>query len=167
MRVYLSLGSNLGDSAGNIRQALEQLSVVGCKVQRVSSFYKTEPVDVPEQPWFINCVAEAETILTPRALLRAVLACERALGRKWQHTSKGPRTIDIDILLYEDLVVDLPRLKIPHPGLGARRFVLVPLKEIAAEVQHPVTKQTVSHMLRDTTDTSKVVKLKKKTMNAE
>ena len=166
MRVCLSLGSNLGDRTGHIHRALEHLSAAGCKVRKVSSFYETEPVDFLDQPWFVNCVAEVETDLSPRALLRTALAYERAQGRRRSH-SKGPRIIDIDILLYENLVVHLPSLSIPHPRLSARRFVLVPLKEFAAEVRHPVTQQTVSQMLRETGDKSKVVKLKKKMMNDE
>jgi len=166
MRVYLSLGSNLGDRVSNIRQAIEFLRNAGCEIRRVSSFYRTEPVDVHDQPWFVNCVAEADTGLSPRALLHTALAYESLIGRR-RTLPKGPRPIDIDVLLYGDLIVKLPALQIPHPRMAERRFVLIPFKEIAPEVEHPVTHKTVSKMLRETADASKVVKLKKEMTNDE
>ncbi len=160
-RVYLSLGSNLGESRTLIRKALKLLSGTGIKVLRVSSLYRTEPAEFLNQPWFINCAAEVETKLSPRRLLRALKSIERALGRR-RGTPKGPRTIDIDILLYENVVVRSPGLTIPHPRLTERRFVLVPLREFAPRVTHPVTGQMISDTLRETTDKSRVIRLKKK-----
>lgn len=157
--VYLSLGSNVGERAGQIQRALAMLPGAGIVVRRVSSFYKTEPVDFRPQPWFVNCVAEVETELTPVKLLRAVKRIERALGRR-RGIPKGPRPIDIDILLYENAVVRSSRLTVPHARLGDRRFVLIPLRELAAQVRHPVTQRTVSEMLTDITDKSRVVRLK-------
>jgi 2-amino-4-hydroxy-6-hydroxymethyldihydropteridine diphosphokinase len=159
--VFLSLGSNLGDRRTLIRNGLKMLSGAGVKVLRVSSLYRTEPVDLRSQPWFINCAAEVETKLSPRGLLRLLKSTERALGRR-RGTPKGPRPIDIDILLYENVVVRSPALTIPHARMKERRFVLVPLREIAPRVLHPATRKTVSAMLRETADVSKVVKLKKK-----
>lgn len=158
-RVYLSLGSNLGDRVGQIRKALEMLSPAGVRVRCVSSFYKTEPVEFRAQPWFVNCVAEVRTDLRPVQLLNEVKSVERALGRR-PGKPKGPRPIDIDILLYENLVVRSPRLTIPHERMSERRFVLVPLRELAARARHPVLRRTVLEMLRDTEDASRVVRLK-------
>ena len=157
--VYLSLGSNLGDRVGQLRKALELLPAAGMEVRRVSSFYKTKPVDRRPQPWFVNCVAEVGTELMPLRLLRACQAVERALGRR-PGIPQGPRPIDIDILLYENVVVRSAALTIPHARLSERRFVLVPLRELAADLRHPVTQRTVLEMLRDTADTSQVIRLK-------
>jgi len=129
------------------------------EVQRLSSFYRTEPVDFRPQPWFVNCVAEVTTELMPLRLLKVLQSVERALGRR-PGMSKGPRPIDIDILLYENVVVRSALLTIPHERLGDRRFVLIPLREIAAQLPHPVTQRTVLEMLCDTTDSSHVVRLK-------
>lgn len=161
MRVYLSLGSNLGDSRALVQRAVAMISGAGIQVRRVSSLYKTEPVDFTLQPWFVNCAAEVETRLTPGRLFATLKTIERSLGRR-RGTPKGPRLIDIDILLYENSVVRSARLAIPHPRLSERRFVLVPLQEIAPRVRHPVTHQTVGEMLRATADSSKVIKLKNK-----
>lgn len=158
-RVYLSLGSNLGDRAENLRKALEMLPRAGIEVLRVSSLYKTEPVEFRAQPWFINCVAEAATNLMPMQLLKSLRGIERALGRR-AGVSKGPRPIDIDILLYENVVVRSAVLTIPHERMGDRLFVLIPLRELNAQVRHPVTRRSVIEMLSDTKDGSQVVKLK-------
>jgi len=157
--VYLSLGSNLGNRLDRIRGALAELDSRGIKVRHVSSFYKTQPVDFLPQPWFLNCAAEAETALMPMQLLRAVKAVERAIGRR-PGVEKGPRVIDIDILLYENVVVRSPTLTIPHARLQERRFVLVPLEELAPELRHPVDKRTVSELLHASTDRSQVIRFK-------
>lgn len=158
-RAYLSLGSNLGDRVGQIRKALAMLPEVGITVDRLSSFYKTEPVDFRSQPWFVNCVAEVITDLMPLQLLKSVQSVERALGRRLG-VPKGPRAIDIDILLYENAVIRSAALTIPHERIGERRFVLIPLREIAARIRHPVTQRTVLEMLHDTADTSQVARLR-------
>jgi len=159
-RVYLSLGSNRGDRVTNIREAVEKLASVGVKVQRLSSYYKTEPVGFGPQAWFLNCVAEAATGLMPMQLLKAVKSVEWALGRR-PGVTNGPRPIDIDILLYENVVVRSAKLTIPHERMNERRFVLVPLREIAPAARHPVTKRTVDEMLQDLKDLSRVVRFKK------
>ncbi|PYV34715.1 MAG: 2-amino-4-hydroxy-6-hydroxymethyldihydropteridine diphosphokinase [Acidobacteria bacterium] len=157
--VYLSLGSNLGDRAAHLEEAIRRLPDVGVVVRRVSSFYKTEPVEVRSQPWFVNCVVEAATELMPTRLLGALKSLERTLGRQ-PGTPKGPRPIDIDILLYENVVVQSPELEIPHSRLAERRFVLAPLTELAPEARHPVTERTVLEMLHETPDASAVVRMK-------
>ena len=157
-QAFLSLGSNIGDRVAHIRQALELLPHVGVEVRRVSSFYQTEPVDFLPQRWFVNCVVEVGTDLMPRRLLKTLQSVERALGRR-PGIPKGPRPIDIDILLYENVVVRSALLTIPHELLSERRFVLIPLRELAADLRHPVTQRTVVEMLHDTPDTSQVVRL--------
>lgn len=143
---YLSLGSNLGDRVANLRQAIHQLDGLGV-VQAVSSFYETEPVEVmQEQPWFLNCIVALETELDPRELLDRILALELTMGRR-RIEPKGPRTIDIDIVLFGDAVINSPELTVPHPGMQQRRFVLEPLAEIAAEIQHPVLKRSARELL--------------------
>lgn len=144
----------------NIRRAFENLIGAGVKIRRASSLYKTEPVDFRLQPWFVNCVAEARTFLPPRALLKLLKTIEGRLGRCPSRVPKGPRRIDIDILLYENVVVRTPGLTIPHERLTERRFILVPLGELAPRLRHPVTRRTVRQMARDTADRSRVVKLR-------
>jgi 2-amino-4-hydroxy-6-hydroxymethyldihydropteridine diphosphokinase len=143
--VYLSLGSNVGDRAANLRAAVERLAEAGT-VKAASGFYETEPVDFLEQPWFLNCVVALPTSKTPRDLLAHALAIEEGMGRR-RTRDKGPRTIDIDILLFGDRVIDEPGLKIPHPAMHERRFVLEPLAEIAAGAFHPVFKRTAWELL--------------------
>ena len=123
--VYLSLGSNLGDRAGNLRAAIARLREAGT-VKAVSSFYETEPVELLDQPWFLNCVVALETDKSPRQLMLFILETEKAMLRQ-RLRSKGPRTIDLDILLFGERVVDVPGLKIPHSAMQQRRFVLEPL----------------------------------------
>ncbi len=149
--VYLSLGSNVGDRETNLKGAIEGLRKLG-EVTAVSSIYETEPVEYTNQPWFLNCVVKLETEKMPKQLLAQLLGIEHAMGRRRVPTSgpriKGPRTIDIDILLFGHSVVDTAGLTIPHPGLHERRFVLEPLAEIAPEERHPVFKRTIRE-LRD------------------
>jgi 2-amino-4-hydroxy-6-hydroxymethyldihydropteridine diphosphokinase len=144
--VYLSLGSNLGDREANLRQAMERLGTVG-EVVAVSSFYETEPVDVARQPWFVNCAVGVQTEKMPRQLLAALQGIEQEMGRR-RLQPKGPRVIDLDILLFGNSIVDTAGLTIPHPTLHQRRFVLEPLAEIAPEQRHPVFKRTIRE-LRD------------------
>jgi 2-amino-4-hydroxy-6-hydroxymethyldihydropteridine diphosphokinase len=143
--VYLSLGSNLGDRAANLHAAIERLAAVGT-VQARSGLYETEPVDFLDQPWFLNCAVALETGKTPRELLAHALAIEEGMGRR-RTRDKGPRIIDIDILLFGDRVIDEPGLKIPHPAMHERRFVLEPLAEIAPLVVHPTIKKTAWQLL--------------------
>ena len=143
---YFSLGSNIGDRAGNLRNAASQLEATG-RLLRLSSLYETQPVDVPDQPWFLNCVAAIETQKTARELLQLVLQIEAGMGRL-RMRNKGPRNIDIDILLFGDRVVDEPGLKIPHPSMHERRFVLEPMVEIAPEARHPELGKTMRELLR-------------------
>jgi len=142
---YLSLGSNLGDRAANLREAVAQLDAAG-SLLAVSAWYETQPVDAPDQPWFLNCVAAIETDKTPGELLQLALRVEAVMGRL-RMRAKGARKIDIDVVLFGDRVVDEPGLKIPHPAMHRRRFVLEPLVEIAPEVRHPVFGKTAQELL--------------------
>src|SRR5216683_5068048 len=145
-RVYLSLGANVGDRAANLNAAIDRMGALG-KVTAVSSFYETEPVELTAQPWFLNCALELETEKMPRQLLAGILKIEKEMGRQ-RVQKKGPRTLDIDILLFGNSIIQTKGLTIPHRAMHERRFVLEPLAEIAPEARHPVIKRTVRE-LRD------------------
>jgi 2-amino-4-hydroxy-6-hydroxymethyldihydropteridine diphosphokinase len=153
--VYLSLGSNIGDREQNLLSAIDELPHAGVAIAKVSSFYETEPVDLREQPWFLNCVVVAETHFDALMLLRALREIETKMGSK-KLVAKGPRLIDMDILLYGSETIDTPELQVPHPRMHLRRFVLVPLAEIAVGVIHPALKVTAAQMLERTPDRSVV-----------
>jgi 2-amino-4-hydroxy-6-hydroxymethyldihydropteridine diphosphokinase len=144
--VYLSLGSNLGDREHMLRTALEALPAAGVAVSRVSSLYETEPIDMRDQHWFLNMAAECRTELFPVQLLKRLLKIELQLGRK-RTVPNGPRTIDIDIILYECAIVRTTSLEIPHPRFRERRFVLAPLKELAPDLRDPVTRRSIADLL--------------------
>ena len=147
--VYLSLGSNVGNREQNLRRACEALEADHVHVLKRSSIYETEPQDLAEQPWFINIALECETRYFPIQLLSVLQKIERKLGRVRGPSSipSGPRTIDIDILLFGKAVMETPQLVIPHPRMLDRRFVLEPLVEIAPELRHPRTKELLSKYL--------------------
>jgi len=157
MIYFLGLGSNIGRRAASLARARRRLERAGVEILRASSLYETEPVDCVDQPWFLNQVLEVRTALDPAALLRLAKSIEAGMKRV-PTAPKGPRTIDIDILLAGDLVVDTPELAVPHPRLHLRNFVLVPLAELAPEARHPVLGRTAAELLAASADTSRVLK---------
>jgi 2-amino-4-hydroxy-6-hydroxymethyldihydropteridine diphosphokinase len=144
--VYLGLGSNLGDREAMLQAAVRALESPRLHIRRLSPIYETEPMDVPGQHWFLNLVAEAETDLFPLQLLHRTSKIESQLGRR-RVAPKGPRTIDIDIVLYGNAVVTTAALEIPHPRFRDRRFVLAPLADLAPDLRDPVTKKTMRELL--------------------
>ena len=128
-----------------LRDATQRLQEAG-KVVRISSYYETEPMEFTAQPWFLNCVVELRTEITPVELMRMLLRIERAMGRE-RNQAKGPRNIDLDLLLYDDETVATPELTLPHPAMHARRFVLVPLAEIAPGAMHRILRKNARQLL--------------------
>ncbi len=153
--IYLSLGSNLGDRRSHLQKALEKLHEKGIVLVKESSIYETEPVDIPDQPDFLNLVCQVETRLEPESLLEACQEIESEMGRLREQT-KGARNIDIDILFYGRQIVQKPLLKIPHPAWRRRNFVLIPLVEIAPNFRDPVSDQTVEALRRQSSDDARV-----------
>ena len=147
-KIYLGLGSNIGGRREYIRRAIELLDSAELRLARISSFYETEPIGFTKQPWFLNCVAEFATQLFPRQLLHRIQRVELQLGRK-RAVVNGPRTIDIDILLFGEATLNTPELEVPHPRFRERRFVLAPLVELNPELRDPVTHRTVSELLQE------------------
>ena len=154
---YVSLGSNLGDRAGFLLLAVRGMLAAGLDVIRLSSIYETQPVEYTEQPMFLNLVAEllGSTLPTPEQTLARLLRVEFALGRT-RNIRLGPRTIDLDLLLFKDEERDTEFLCLPHPRLQLRRFVLVPLNELVPNLVHPVLQQTMSELLENCEDESSV-----------
>jgi 2-amino-4-hydroxy-6-hydroxymethyldihydropteridine diphosphokinase len=155
--VYLALGSNVRDREENLRRAVQLLSDAGIRIKKSSSIYETEPVDYLEQDWFLNSVLEAETELAPLDLLRTMRGIEASLGSK-KAFAKGPRLIDLDILLYGEQSIDTAELQVPHPRMLERKFVMVPLVEIAAELKHPSWTGSAEEHLAKIADRSEVRK---------
>jgi 2-amino-4-hydroxy-6-hydroxymethyldihydropteridine diphosphokinase len=143
--VYLSLGSNVGNRAENLNSAIDRLRALD-DVVAVSSLYETEPVEFTAQAWFLNCVVKLDTEKTPEQLLASILDIEQQLGRR-RGRDKGPRIIDLDILLFGSSIVKAQGLTIPHPAMHERRFVLEPLAEIAPDVRHPIRERTARELL--------------------
>jgi 2-amino-4-hydroxy-6-hydroxymethyldihydropteridine diphosphokinase len=157
---FVALGANLPSAVGapsaTVRAAMEQLAALGEVVAR-SSLYSTEPVGYREQPSFINAVIEMRTALAPGALMEGLLAVEKNFGRvRGRQIAKGPRTIDLDLLLFDDLILDSDALTLPHPSMHERRFVLEPLAEIAPGWVHPLFERTIRELLSSLTDRSAV-----------
>lgn len=155
--VYIALGTNVGNREENLRTALRLLAEAEVSVRRVSSVYETEPVDYLDQAWFLNAVLEAETELSPVELLRALRGIEVRMGSR-KAFAKGPRLIDLDVLLYGMDTINLPELQVPHPRMLDRNFVLVPLGEIAPTLRHPAWSGDVTRLLGASRDRSQVRK---------
>jgi len=153
--IFLGIGSNLGDRRQNLEDAKRLLSI---QILSSSSLYETEPVGYLDQPWFVNAVIQVEVALTSRELLNRIQQIEQLMGRK-RDIPKGPRTIDIDILFYNDLILNESDLIIPHPAVPERKFVLKPMGEIAAQFKHPVLHKTIHQLLAECPDHSIVRKV--------
>jgi 2-amino-4-hydroxy-6-hydroxymethyldihydropteridine diphosphokinase len=156
--VFLSLGSNVGDREKNLRTAIAALVDLGVQIKKVSSIYETEPVDLLEQPWFLNCVVEGQTAEPPAVLLKKLRELERHMGSK-KLVPRGPRLMDLDILIYGRQTIDSPELQVPHPRMTLRRFVLAPLAEIAPDLKHPSWSGTAAQLLATSGDKSAVKKI--------
>ncbi|MGH7801372.1 MAG: 2-amino-4-hydroxy-6-hydroxymethyldihydropteridine diphosphokinase [Thermodesulfobacteriota bacterium] len=154
---FIGIGSNLGNRIENCAKGVEEISTFS-KIIVVSSFYETEPVDKEDQSEFINCMIKIETAYSPFELLTILNSCENKIGRK-QVEKWGPRIIDLDIIFYDDLIIETNDLTIPHPRAHLRRFVLQPLFEIAPNFIHPVLRKSVSELLSEVRCTKKVLKV--------
>jgi 2-amino-4-hydroxy-6-hydroxymethyldihydropteridine diphosphokinase len=153
--IFLSLGSNVGDRKENLHAAIVALAGAGITVKRVSSIYETEPVDYLDQPWFLNCVVEGQTSTPAIPLLRKLRALEQRMGSQ-KLVARGPRLLDIDILLYGQQTIDAPELQVPHPRMLSRRFVLKPLAEISPDLKHPSWNGSAAELLKNLADHSVV-----------
>lgn len=147
--VFIGIGSNVGDTVDNCIKAVKEIGLMKCnRMVAVSSLYRAEPIDYIKQDWFVNCVVKIETDLTPYSLLSDLQDVEKRLGRK-RDIRHGPRIIDLDILIFNSLIIDDDKLKIPHPRMHERRFVLEPLSEIDENLIHPIIKKSVKMLLNE------------------
>jgi 2-amino-4-hydroxy-6-hydroxymethyldihydropteridine diphosphokinase len=161
-KAYLSLGSNLGDRLSNLKIAVLKMEESdSITLLESSPVYETEPVGKEDQPWFLNSVALVETSIEPLSLLDDLLGIEKAMGRQ-REVKWGPRNVDLDILLYDDLIIDSDRLTLPHPQIHKRRFILLPLVRMNPDLMHPLLKKTVKELLRECPDSSRVKLFAKK-----
>ncbi len=155
---FVSVGSNMGDKLLNCRKGIDALTATGnCRLIKCSRFYQTEPVDFKDQSWFVNGVFQIRTDLSPWKLFEEIKRIERDAGRKSQTIRYGPRILDLDILLYDDQVIETEALTIPHPRMHKRRFVLKPVCDIDPNIDHPVFKKTIGQLLKDLDKTSQEV----------
>lgn len=158
--VLISVGSNLGEKLQNCRKGIEALTATeNCELVQHSRFYRTEPVDYTDQAWFVNGVFKIQTGLNPWELFEEIKHIERAAGRKPQTIRYGPRILDLDILIYDKLIIETDDLTIPHPRMHKRRFVLMPVCDIDSNIQHPVFKKTMKQLLEALDKTSQEVVL--------
>lgn len=156
INIYLSLGSNIGEREKYLEKAIKELKKI-IKIEKTSSIYETEAEDYEEQDDFLNIVVKGKTSLSPEKLLKETQRIEKEIGRK-KTIEKGPRTIDIDILLYEKQIIKTENLQIPHEGIEKRKFVLVPLAEIAGKTKHPTLNKSINSLLKSL-KSSKEVKI--------
>lgn len=146
---YISIGSNLGDRLEYTREAIRKIKQSKeIEIRKTSSVYETQPAEYKNQPWFLNMILEIKTTLDPLSLLELLSGIENLMGRK-RNQRYGPRNIDLDLLLYDDLVLNSDKLTLPHPRMDQRRFVLVPLAEIAPKLVHPLLKKTIRRLLEE------------------
>lgn len=158
-RAYIGIGSNISDKIGNCKKAIELLEKnTNIAIKKTSSFYETAPVGYKDQDWFVNCAVEIETDLKLLSLLSLCQAIESEMGRT-REIKFGPRIIDLDILLYDNDIIDDKDLRIPHPEMHKRRFVLQTLSDIAPDIIHPVLKITIARLLRDVNNGGAVKKI--------
>jgi 2-amino-4-hydroxy-6-hydroxymethyldihydropteridine diphosphokinase len=155
--VLLGLGSNVGETLDNLREAVSRLNDI-CLISRVSSVYRTEPVGFADQDWFLNCALAAETSLSPEELLDRILRVEIAMGRK-RSVRNGPRVIDIDILLFDNQQIEADALTVPHPRMHERAFVLYPATEVAATMQHPTLQTSIKSLLEQLPNAEQVERI--------
>lgn len=159
MRYFLSIGSNLGDRGRNLSHALYLLKEEGVKILKLSSIYETQPVDCPSFPWFYNQVVEVSANFDPEAFLTLIKEIEHKMGRSFT-SQKSPRTIDLDILLAENTIIQTEQIRIPHPRMEKRNFVLIPFMEISAETIHPILRENIRNIWKKSNDTSIVKQIK-------
>ncbi len=146
--VFIAIGTNLGNKEKNVQQSIEKIVQNNIHITKKSAIYKTMPYGYKDQPLFLNCAVQAETMLLPKELLYTLLSIEKQMGRV-RKIHWGPRVIDLDIIFYDNLIINTPDLKIPHPDMQNREFVLKPLCDIAPGFVHPILHKTMKQLLKD------------------